>query len=340
MDLEKVKGFNLYLTLRRWGISRPEKVEQHFVTAHRHCDHLLSARLHALFGSARRRAGDLAEARLALEIAEEKARQIHDEWCLYDVWQRTAHVYGDRLEFKRALRLSEKAALGFATTVTLAKIERRIGEGRATFDMGLWLKKQGKPEAGISKYRRALRLLPHSEIGSRLAAFQNISNAYREMGETEEALDWLVGMEKAASVASRPFGREVRSPLSRTQAIEYQGWLLMSLGRWEEAVSRLEFARALYGENSFEFEMALCTIPLCRALFECTRIAEARVVALETAEKLRSAKGNPLAHRAITILTTTVWAQRRLDEPLLDELLGMVERARSSAGRALDDDQP
>lgn len=329
MNLEDLKGFNLLMVMRSWVTENPALVESKFDVAQRFVHPRLLPRFHSTLGSALRRLTKYDEAWLAFDWAERLASMAADRHCKADNWQRTAHLYNDLGEPSKSVELATKSVAGFTL------LSDHFGIGRASIALGLSLVASNEYREAIFAFRKALDLLPKSEIQGHAAAMQNISRAYVEIKDWENAVDSARRLERYLADAKPPFGRSKLSPLVELHCADFQGWMLLLTEDHASAANAFERAYSGYISGGFFYEAAMVSLPLCRALVASHRIDAAENLALGTRTLLDHLEGNSAPRKAINLLVSTVLTGRKLNLAEMERHQEALLRARARGAMTL-----
>lgn len=249
-------------TLDRQRYDQPEEVLSSAKWAVKRADPSLLPAILGVAGSAWRMRMDLDRAEHCLQAGMAMAEELEDDAALARLVQRLSYVLADRGDRERALRMAERAAVLFV------RVEDEVGLAKATVDQGIWLYYLGRYGASIRSCRAGLgRLGEDAPPESRCGALQVLAMSHLELGEPEEALEYL---DEAQELAASPaMGKLCRTKVSWTRALA-----LVELDELDRAIEILEVVVEAYCEVHAG-EAARATCDLVRGLLLAERPADA-----------------------------------------------------------------
>ena len=217
--------------LDRMRFEKPQEAVDQAVSWIEFCPRDVLPSLLGAAGSALRFLIRLDEAEHALYAAVRMAEELADQQTLGELLQRLAYVVFEKNEKERALSLAEMA------TMAHLRCANRIGVGRSLVDQGQWLRSLGRYQQAIAVQRMALEWLPEEEQHNRAAAFLELAQTRRALGQVEEAFKSLELAEVEA--ATLPRLEQHRTKWLRAMLCADQGDLNRASSLLEEVVDGL-----------------------------------------------------------------------------------------------------
>ncbi len=272
-----------------------------------------------IFASCHRQKGNFATAARALRLSLAFARRHRLPDTIADLLQRGAYVLSDHGRYTDALALLDEALVIFFD------LDSDVGLGRVLVDRGTNLYCLGEYRDAVVAARRAQGLLlgeSRRTSRNRLVAHQVLAHSFLKMGDLEAA-----EMETTQAVTeSEKAGRL------------YRGYLLWDHGviglerrMYDLAEKRLrEASRFLV--RAGDRNQAMVTLDLTKALVAQSQTLEAVGMAVNTAEYLRTFRGNRITAAAASDLMQTA-VEGRVSLAVIDRVQANLERAGQGMAR-------
>jgi len=228
----------------------PQEVVKLTEWAADHVELPLLPRLLGVAGSALRLLILLDEAEHTIHAGIEIAELQGDRAAVGKLLQRLSYIVGDRGDRVESLRLAERAALVFL------RIRDWSGLGKATVEQGIWLYHLKRYQESIEAHKAALDLMPESCPRYRCTAYQYLGLNWRQIGEPQKAMQYLIEAESVAVAA----GIE---EWARSKLIWLRARIHTDLGELDQAVLLLSVVVESF-RDLHPGEAALATCDLVR----------------------------------------------------------------------------
>ncbi len=284
--VETVAEANLE-TLDRMRYTAPKEAIRQVLTTLSYCSRPMIPRLLGVAGSTWRLMLDLEKAEHALYAGLKMLEELNDPRATLELAQRLCYVRSDQADFAGALRLSEKIAMDYL------RLQDRVGFGKSLVDQTVWLSRLGRSQESINVGLTALDFVPKHEGCNRCAIYQTVSFCFRELGDTEKALKFLLLAEEVSEALGDKWGKD--------KLLWLRGNLLADQHNIDDASAILWRAVENLAETNLA-EMAIAACDLVRVELLAGRPTVAREAALKLRLLVEPLRHNPVISSAISDL--------------------------------------
>ncbi len=245
-----------------------------------------------IFASANRQKANFATAACAVRFALAFARRHRLPETVADLLQRGAYVLKDHGRYADMLKLLDEAL------VICVDLDTAEGLGAVMVDRGTVFSDLGQYNEAVASLSRSLEFLqgnsPRADR-NRLAAYQVLAHAYKELGDLRRAEHIIV----QAVALSEQAGR-----INRAMVLWRHGEIAFGREAFDLAEERLRQAFELF-DRSEDPNKAMLALDLTKVLTAQGERLEAVAMATSMGQFLAAFRGNKVAQAAINDLTHT-----------------------------------